>query len=186
MWTVIANPSSTRPWPPFSIGSANSKPPHKNRAVTISVKYQRRSRRRNDNDYDYGDDEEEDSGRNFRGIGHAAVSAVESSPSIKTSNSMLSYPTTKQEKEEKERERQLSGSDILRALQRAAAQNKKKKKRLTSLKNSIQDSNKGEHEEKGDSTSVDSSSNVRPLCIKSDWTTRLDQLELRLQELLDV
>ncbi|KAJ9171566.1 hypothetical protein P3X46_014919 [Hevea brasiliensis] len=75
---------------------------------------------------------------------------------------------------------QLSGLDVLWAMKRAAAEknraaattNKKNRKRKGLL------SADGQREE----YAVDYS-NVRPLCIKSEWGARLDELEKRLQEI---
>ncbi|KAK8693664.1 hypothetical protein V6N13_071237 [Hibiscus sabdariffa] len=71
--------------------------------------------------------------------------------------------------------KEISGSDVLWALQRAAAQKKKekiKKKALTSSEVS--------HREKNSIDYTD----VRPLEIKSEWTLKLEELEKRLQHLL--
>ncbi|KAL4361003.1 hypothetical protein GQ457_04G030290 [Hibiscus cannabinus] len=75
--------------------------------------------------------------------------------------------------------KEISGSDVLWALQRAAAQKKKakiKKKASTSTSTSSEVS----HREKN---SIDYS-DVRPLEIKSEWTLKLEELENRLQHLL--
>jgi len=76
-------------------------------------------------------------------------------------------------------EKQISGSDVLWALQRASARNKKKKKK--------------EEYERGreDSSSALSRmeeipvdyTNVRPLCINDHWGPKLDELEKRLRHL---
>lgn len=80
--------------------------------------------------------------------------------------------------------RELSGSDVLWALQRAASQkkkrmsgNKKKKKRGSSPAD-------GRREGLPDDSSA--YSNVQPLSIQGDWATRLDELERRLHELSDI
>ncbi|KAE8699630.1 3-ketoacyl-CoA synthase 1 [Hibiscus syriacus] len=68
----------------------------------------------------------------------------------------------------------ISGSDVLWALQRAAAQKKKanrKKKGLTSSPDSQREKD-----------SIDYS-DVRPFEIKSEWSPKLDELEKRLQQL---
>ncbi|XP_022757612.1 uncharacterized protein LOC111304877 [Durio zibethinus] len=70
--------------------------------------------------------------------------------------------------------KEISGSDVLWALQRAAAQKKKAKRRKKGSAPS-----KGSHREK-DGTDY---GNVRPLQIKNEWSLKLDELEKRLQEL---
>jgi hypothetical protein len=77
---------------------------------------------------------------------------------------------------------QISGSDVLWALQRASGRKKimKKKKEL-------------EHERGRDSSSAVSRmdetcvdyTNVRPLCINDHWGPKLDDLENRLRHLSD-
>ena len=82
--------------------------------------------------------------------------------------------------------RQLSGSDVLWALQRAAAAPPQKKKMTGSKKKKKRGSSPvcGNR----DSSPEDSLdySNVKPLCMKDDWGSRLDDLERRLQELSDI
>ncbi|GMI66737.1 hypothetical protein HRI_000343000 [Hibiscus trionum] len=72
--------------------------------------------------------------------------------------------------------KEISGSDVLWALQRAAAQKKKAK-----VKKKGSTSSEASHREK---ESLDYS-DVRPLEIKSEWSLKLDELEKRLQELED-
>ncbi|XP_012083117.1 uncharacterized protein LOC105642785 [Jatropha curcas] len=77
---------------------------------------------------------------------------------------------------------QLSGLDVLWAMQRAAAEKNRasggatKKNRKT--KGLLSAGGGGQREE----DDVDDS-NVRPLCIKSEWSAKLDELDKRLQEL---
>ncbi|XWS76819.1 hypothetical protein CRYUN_Cryun01aG0210200 [Craigia yunnanensis] len=70
--------------------------------------------------------------------------------------------------------KEISGSDVLWALQRAAAQKKKAKRKKKGLASS--DASRSEKD------GIDYS-NVRPLEIKSEWSLRLDELEKRLHEL---
>ncbi|XVE73639.1 hypothetical protein DITRI_Ditri11bG0134600 [Diplodiscus trichospermus] len=78
---------------------------------------------------------------------------------------------------EQEEGKEISGRDVLWALQRAAAQ-KKKAKRKNNKRLASSDSD-ASHREKD---SIDYS-NVRPLEIKTEWSLKLDELEKRLQEL---
>nr|XP_004494859.1 uncharacterized protein LOC101494887 [Cicer arietinum] len=77
--------------------------------------------------------------------------------------------------------KEISGSDVLWALQRASSRKKMMK------------NNKKEHERGRDSSSAVSRmeetcvdyTNVRPLCINDHWGPKLDELENRLRELSD-
>ncbi|KAF5464532.1 hypothetical protein F2P56_014604 [Juglans regia] len=90
------------------------------------------------------------------------------------------YPISNQQKQEQEDGGQISGSDVLWALQKAAAQknemseNKKSKKKKK--KKGVSSNNHSEE------VNVDYRK-VRPLCVKSEWGARLEELEKRLQEL---
>lgn len=95
--------------------------------------------------------------------------------------------TPKEEKrykeEDGEEERQVSGSSVLWAMQRAAAQKKKvsgmkKNKEKRGASPSLVPLGSDKEEEVG----VDYNK-VRPLCIKSDWGLRLDELDKHLKEL---
>ena len=74
--------------------------------------------------------------------------------------------------EEEDEESQITGSDILWALQKASARRKKKQKKRAA-------SSGGSSRQEGP---VDYS-NVRPLNVKKAWGSKLDALEKRLQEL---
>ncbi|KAK2649980.1 hypothetical protein Ddye_017469 [Dipteronia dyeriana] len=76
--------------------------------------------------------------------------------------------------------KQLSGSDVLWALQKASAKKKRKNKKRREL--SSADGHRGED----DGDDVVDYSNVKPLSIKSDWAVKLHELEKRLQELSDI
>ncbi|KAJ9681046.1 hypothetical protein PVL29_020110 [Vitis rotundifolia] len=80
--------------------------------------------------------------------------------------------------------RQLSGSDVLWALQRAAAQKKKRISGSGNKKKNREPSSVGGNRGGSAEDSLDYS-NVKPLCIKGDWGSKLDELERRLQELSD-
>ncbi|CAI8615789.1 unnamed protein product [Vicia faba] len=91
--------------------------------------------------------------------------------------------TANLESNSKPEKQEMSGSDVLWALQRA-----------TSHKKIIKNKKKKEHEyERGrDSSSAVSSIeqnsvdyHVRPLCVNQHWATKLDELEIRLRDLSD-
>lgn len=77
-------------------------------------------------------------------------------------------PPAKQELEER---RDLSGADILMALGKAAAQKTEKKKK------------KKETKKVSTNQGIRDFSRVSPLCIKPEWSDRLQELEERLEEL---
>ncbi|OMP08676.1 hypothetical protein COLO4_06213 [Corchorus olitorius] len=74
--------------------------------------------------------------------------------------------------------KEISGSAVLWALQRAAAKKKNSKRKKKGLASSSSSSGASRPEKE----SIDYS-NVRPLEIKSEWSLKLDELEHRLQEL---
>ncbi|KAG2725660.1 hypothetical protein I3760_01G076400 [Carya illinoinensis] len=114
--------------------------------------------------------------KDVKGLGRTIFTALTSShPNASP------YPISNQRKQEQEDGGwQISGSDVLWALQKAAAQknemseNKKSKKKKK--KKGVSSSNHSEE------VNVDYR-NVRPLCVKSEWGVRLEELEKRLQEL---
>ncbi|KAK4418787.1 hypothetical protein Salat_2291500 [Sesamum alatum] len=87
----------------------------------------------------------------------------------------------KQELEErqkqKQKQKQLSGADILMALERATADKAKKKK---DKRNTFRGGRNNAKQEETSSFSTD----VRPLCIKPEWSGRLEELETTLQQLV--
>lgn len=100
------------------------------------------------------------------GLGHTILTAIDS-------NTKPTIPIPNPDDEEEGR--QISGSDVLWAMQKAAAHKKKKNKKKM---NKIRKGSSSQDEE----VAMDYS-NIRPLCIKSEWGGRLDELEKRLQEL---
>ncbi|XVF33092.1 hypothetical protein REPUB_Repub17cG0138500 [Reevesia pubescens] len=72
--------------------------------------------------------------------------------------------------------KEISGSDVIWALQRAAA--KKKKANNNKRKKGLASSDASRREK-----DVIDYSNVRPLEIKTEWSLKLDELEQRLKEL---
>ncbi|GMP61055.1 hypothetical protein CsSME_00023668 [Camellia sinensis var. sinensis] len=159
-------------------------------AVSPSNKFQRRPPPPQNSS---GDDHAQD----IRGLGLTVLTALKSNPQIEPLNprpqnsaSSIKNPISKQRsREEEQEERQLSGSDVLMALQRAAAQ-KIKKKRRRDYSSSKLVKNRGpsgtvQKEGEEEETDTWNYSNARPICVKSDWTTRLDEFEKRLQELVD-
>ncbi|KAK3194536.1 hypothetical protein Dsin_025846 [Dipteronia sinensis] len=81
--------------------------------------------------------------------------------------------------------KQLTGSDVLWALQKASSAKKKKKNRKRRELSSA-DSHREEDEDDDDGDDVVDYSNVKPLSINSDWAVKLHELEKRLQELSDI
>lgn len=125
-----------------------------------------------------------------------AVAAVKSGSEAeqKQQNRKLSRAKYNRDEEEnegssKEREKKLSGLDVLRALEKATAQKMKKKRKerdgsaLSSRK--VIGRGRGERREDNEELVDYDKESVRPLSIKVDWGTRLDELEKRLQQLLD-
>ncbi|KAL7158982.1 hypothetical protein ABFS83_02G179600 [Erythranthe nasuta] len=79
--------------------------------------------------------------------------------------------------QERQAERQLSGADVLMALQIVAAKKANKKKEA-------RDSSKGRTNfNNKEINRFQDFSNVRPLCIQPHWTHRLEELETRLEQL---
>ncbi|KAL3536655.1 hypothetical protein ACH5RR_000021 [Cinchona calisaya] len=76
--------------------------------------------------------------------------------------------------------RQLSGSQVLRALRRASVE---KAKQLQQSKKKQKKRDTDRQEEIKDEVDTDDYHSVRPLCIKSEWDGRLVELEKRLEEL---
>jgi hypothetical protein len=120
--------------------------------------------------------------KDIKGLGHTILTALNSSHPTNP-DPIPEQPKQgkrKQAKQKQEEEgRQISGSDVLWALQRAAAQKKatsgsKKMKKQKGVSSSAG----GHREEDG----VDYSK-ARPFCVRSEWGVRLDELEKRLQEL---
>nr|XP_033513165.1 uncharacterized protein LOC117277857 [Nicotiana tomentosiformis] len=114
-----------------------------------------------------------------------AVAAVKSGSEAeqKQQNRKLSRAKYNRDEEEnegssKEREKKLSGFDVLRALEKATAQKMKKRRKE-------RDGRKGIGREDNEELADYGKESVRPFSIKVDWGTRLDELEKRLQQLLD-
>ncbi|KAH7692495.1 hypothetical protein IHE45_01G070800 [Dioscorea alata] len=97
-------------------------------------------------------------------LGFAALAALKSDPPLGSSDKGGSAP--------------LRGSDVLRALQRATARREKKKKRRFGRK---EKSDGGE-----ETTAIDGSGEVRPIKIRSDWESRIEELEMQVQRLLSL
>ncbi|KAI8572903.1 hypothetical protein RHMOL_Rhmol01G0237100 [Rhododendron molle] len=130
--------------------------------------------------------------KNFGGLGLSVLAAVKSNPQTKPFNNppaqnntapIKTNPKQQQQQEEgkpigKEEERELSGSDVLLALQRASAQKIKTKKRREYPPSSSST-------KKRVAAAEVNYGDVRPICVKSEWITRVDELEKRLQELMD-
>ncbi|KAI4328970.1 hypothetical protein L6164_021280 [Bauhinia variegata] len=109
------------------------------------------------------------SSQQFRDLGRSL-------PTVLQSNSGSTDPITEPPEKLKQEGQvaQISGSDVLWALQRATVKKKKQQKRRVPMPSS-EDSRRGE-------SGLDYST-VRPLHIKSEWGAKLDDLENRLREL---
>lgn len=145
--------------PPWPSHSHLLFPKPKQPSSTVSATAQPHRRRfQNDADTD----------RQIVELGRTFLSTIQSNP---------------QRREREGKGAQISGSDVLWALQRASArkeEEKKKKKRQR----------RGEEElssvrSRGQESGVDDA-NVRSLCIKSEWGDKLDELEKRLRELSEI
>lgn len=114
-------------------------------------------------------------GQDVGGLGHTILTANDSN-----TKPTIPIPKPEEEEEEEEEGRQISGSDVLWAMQKAAAHKKSKSKKKMMNKN-----RKGSSSSPGTQGEVASMdhSNVRPLCIRNDWGGRLDELEKRLHQL---
>ncbi|XP_060203877.1 uncharacterized protein LOC132632074 isoform X3 [Lycium barbarum] len=94
----------------------------------------------------------------------------------------------KEEVEEKQEDsKKLSGFDVLRALEKATAQKMKKKRngRESSLLSRKVNGKGRNGREEDEYLENYGNKNVRPLSVKEDWGSRLDDLEKKLQELVD-
>ncbi|KAL8146684.1 uncharacterized protein LOC141707524 [Apium graveolens] len=148
--------------------------PKPTRIFLVSAKFHpRRSRRQNTNfNYNHYDDDDED-------VVQVAPVSTEPQESFGSSNNM-SEKTGKQDQVP-------TGSDILRALQRATVRkhnNKKNKKKQQQQLRPVVDS-KAKLDTISTSIAIDDAP-VKPLRIRSDWISRLDDLEARLQDLLHI
>ncbi|KAJ0051853.1 hypothetical protein Pint_00658 [Pistacia integerrima] len=108
------------------------------------------------------------------GAGHILFMATNSDDVISNTN-----PIPKRQKQKEGEGKQLTGSDVLWALQRATIKKKKKHKKRKEL------SSAGSDKEDVDVDDVDYS-NVKALCIKSEWSAKLNELEKQLQELSEI
>ncbi|XP_052192922.1 uncharacterized protein LOC127801658 [Diospyros lotus] len=116
----------------------------------------------------------DDPDQEVRGSGRPARIA------LKLKSNPHSKPINAKQKQQ-EQERELSASDVLLALQRATAHKiKKKRRRERENRGRSQSEPRNEEEEE---ESCDYYSSVRAISIKSDWASRLDELEKRLQQL---
>ncbi|CAO2835403.1 unnamed protein product [Amaranthus hypochondriacus] len=119
------------------------------------------------------------------GLGLAVLGAIKSDPSNPNSNPAHQQdekPNTGRRKEEVDTGKEVSGSDILRALQRANAKKLSIKKQQQQRVKNIGSGNM-KKENVGKKKVVDYDK-IRPITVKSDWVTRLDDLEKRLQEFM--
>ena len=120
------------------------------------------------------------------GLGLAVLGSIKSGPSKKLNPNPAQQqdekPNKGRRKEEIDTDKEVSGSDILRALQRANAKKLSiKKQQQQRLKNIGSSNLKKENDGKKKVVDYDK---IRPITVKSDWVTRLDDLEKCLQEFL--
>lgn len=73
----------------------------------------------------------------------------------------------------------MSGSAVLRALEKATAHRRSNKKKKKKMKLEMEKTNQSS----GVASPADGLEDVRPLCIDSGWAARLDELEERLTHL---
>lgn len=141
------------------------------------------------------EDENKNSAKNkIGGLGLNVLTSLKSNPTAQSSAASIktSNPKPKQQQQGKsveKDEKELSGSDVLLALQRASAQKiktKKQRKDYPSSSSSTTGTNSGRRgiNRVGEEANVNYG-DVRPICVKSEWITRLDELEKRLQVLMD-
>ncbi|KAF5764561.1 hypothetical protein HanXRQr2_Chr15g0693541 [Helianthus annuus] len=76
----------------------------------------------------------------------------------------------------------ISGSAVLLALQKASAQ--KTSKKMKKKKMMMKSVNEDEDNRRKQGDVIEDYSDVKPLCIKSDWKDRLDDLEMQLHQLV--
>lgn len=110
------------------------------------------------------------SSQDIGGLGQAVLSTLKSGPSTG------SNPSKKvQQEEQPNKGKEISGSDILRALQKASA-------KKASTKKQHKKNGSGDLKREKNGKKVVDYDKVRPITVKSDWATRLNDLEKRLQE----
>ncbi len=116
--------------------------------------------------------------KDIKSLGHTILTVTTLNSNHPNTTNNPNNPIPKQH----DQGRQISGSDVLRALQRAAVHKNemiKTKKMMKKKNNKGLSSSVGAHRE---ADGLDYNK-VRPLCIKSEWGVKLDALEKRLQEL---
>ena len=107
-------------------------------------------------------------------LGHTLLATLQTNP-------VVPIPKSQQQRKKEGEEAQISGSDVLWALQRASARKNKKKNKKQEQKR-VSSSVATPREESA--IAVDYT-NVRPLCINPNWAAKLDELDKRLRELSD-
>ncbi|CAL9007561.1 unnamed protein product [Prunus brigantina] len=162
MWAVSYLPPPTPPCHPL-VRNLN-KPPLNLKSLSVSAKSQ-------------------SPGQDLGGLGHSILTKLKSNH--KRTTPILSKQKQKQkQRENQEGKQMISGSDVLFALQKAAEKKSReigKKKKKANVSPSSSSSYLGSHEE--EEGVDDEDGKVRPLCVKSEWGDRLDELEKRFQEL---
>ncbi|KAK9758117.1 hypothetical protein RND81_01G208300 [Saponaria officinalis] len=127
------------------------------------------------------------------GLGQAVLTALKSTPPETTTKNPNPNPNPNPSSRKnlnskpeggEVKVKELNGSDILWALQKASA----KKAQINTFNNN--NNNNKKRDKKGsdgkvkreNTNRVDGFDNVRPIVVKSEWVTRLDDLDQRLQE----
>ncbi|KAL5720681.1 hypothetical protein ACHQM5_013326 [Ranunculus cassubicifolius] len=156
---MLATPS----WTPYP------KPQPFRTTVISSAKFQRRRNHRpSSNDYSYSEDSDESE---YGSMGRIVLTSLKTIPSRK----IEPVQKIKPKKEQATQATNLSGSDVLWALQRATKE--KMRSRSKGKKKGAKRRIEG-----GDEGKIDYG-DVKELNVKSDWGDRLDELECRLREL---
>lgn len=174
MWptTTTLVPPPSLPIRPFHNSYAQFPPPPERFPAALNTAHTRRRRHQASATSD-----------GVGGLGRVVLSAaaLRSSPP-KTENPGSNPQKGKQKKDEPKREekgKEMSGSDILWALQRASARKAQIKKKQQMQKRNL--NGRSENPKANVNTGVDYDK-IRPVTINSDWATRLDDLQKRLQE----
>lgn len=190
MWAVSPIPSSPS-WPP-STTTTKQPSAYRPAPVTVSAKPRRQSRTGNKdlNYYDGDDDNEVDSSAQASAKSEANSNAsweLKSQEPDSFGGLGRSLFTAANNSVNPKEEKQISGSDVLWALQKAAAARKPKaKKKEVRSDSQVSKGNGGNRKKRMEEENSVDYSNVKPLDIRGDWGTRLDALEKRLHELTDI
>lgn len=155
MWAALPV-QPLKPWPPNA--TSTTKPPPRRHSMAVS------------------------NIQNREDMGALKSNEPHHQKAVKSKTKTKPSPPASAEKkgqQEQQQQRQLSGADVLMALQRATTQKAKKNKEKRDTANVSKSRNNAARENQGTSYF----SNIRPLCIKPEWRDRLQELQRRLEEL---